>query len=69
MLENTIHNNEPKEYKNDITIRKVQALQGERSLTVVLPKEFAVILGITKGDYLKVNIQGKKIVLEKTDIQ
>lgn len=31
-------------------VRKVQALQGERSLTVVLPKEFATELGIAKGD-------------------
>lgn len=49
-------------------LRKVQALQGERSLTVVLPKEFALILGIVKGDYLKVRVDGKQLVLEKADI-
>jgi antitoxin component of MazEF toxin-antitoxin module len=53
---------------NNITIRKVQAFQGERSLTIVLPKEFAVVLGIVKGDYLKVSIVGTQIVMEKADI-
>jgi len=36
----------------NITLRKVQAYHGERSMTIVLPKEFAVELGILKGDYL-----------------
>jgi AbrB family looped-hinge helix DNA binding protein len=49
-------------------VRKVQALQGERSLTVVLPKEFATKLGITKGDYLKVVIENKRIVLERAEL-
>jgi AbrB family looped-hinge helix DNA binding protein len=53
---------------NHLEIRKVQALQGDRSLTVVLPKEFAILLEIGKGDYLKVTIEGKKLVLEKADI-
>jgi len=34
-----------------IEIRKVQALQGERSLTLVFPKEFATELGVRKGDF------------------
>ena len=49
-------------------VRKVQALQGERSLTIVLPKEFATQLGIVKGDYLKVQINGKQLVLERAEI-
>ena len=40
------------------------ALQGERSLTIVLPKDFHC-LGITKGDYLKVSVDGTQIVMEK----
>jgi hypothetical protein len=51
-----------------VELRKVQALQGERSLTVVLPKEFAVSLEIGKGDFLKVTLDGKKLVLEKAEI-
>lgn len=49
-------------------VRKVQALQGERSLTVVLPKEFATELGISKGDYLKVMIENNRLVLERAEL-
>jgi len=48
-----------------IELRRVQALQGERSFTIVLPKEFAVGLGIGKGDFLKCVVDGKKLVIEK----
>ena len=46
-------------------IRRVQALQGERSLTLVLPKQFAIELGITKGDFLKCKVDGHRIIVEK----
>ena len=49
----------------NLEIRRVQALQGERSFTVVLPKEFAVGLGIGRGDFLKCTVDGKKLVIEK----
>jgi Antidote-toxin recognition MazE, bacterial antitoxin len=52
-----------------VELRKVQALQGERTLTVVLPKEFASLLEIRKGDFLKVAVDGKKLVLEKADLE
>jgi bifunctional DNA-binding transcriptional regulator/antitoxin component of YhaV-PrlF toxin-antitoxin module len=48
-----------------IELRRVQALQGERSFTVVLPKEFAVGLGISRGDFLKCIVDGNKLVIEK----
>ena len=41
-----------------IELRRVQALQGERSFTVALPKEFAVGLGIGRGDFLKCIVDG-----------
>jgi hypothetical protein len=53
---------------HDLTLRRVQAYQGERSFTLVLPKEFATELGISKGDFLKVSLEGKSLVLEKADI-
>jgi AbrB family looped-hinge helix DNA binding protein len=49
-------------------LRKVQALQGEKSLTIVLPKEFATLLGIRKGDYLKVRLHDDKLIFEKAEI-
>jgi bifunctional DNA-binding transcriptional regulator/antitoxin component of YhaV-PrlF toxin-antitoxin module len=50
-----------------IELRRVQALQGERSLTLVFPKEFAIELGIGKGDFLKCRIDGKSLVVEKVN--
>lgn len=50
------------------TLRKVEAYHGERSLTIVLPRIFAVDLGITKGDYLKVKMENKKLIMEKADV-
>jgi hypothetical protein len=50
-------------------LRKVQALQGERSLVFVLPKSMAVQLGIEKGDYLSVHVElPRKIILEKAEV-
>lgn len=48
-------------------IRRVQALQGERSLTLVLPKQFAIELGIAKGDFLKCKIDGNRLIVEKVN--
>lgn len=46
-------------------IRKIQALTGERSFTFVLPKHFAVKLGIEKGNFLKCWINENKLIVEK----
>ena len=43
----------------------VQALHGERSMTIVLPKRIAESLHIAKGDLLDVSIEGNRLVLEK----
>jgi hypothetical protein len=54
--------------KINIEIRKVQALTGERSLTLVLPKTYAIELGIEKGHFLKCHIEDNKLILEKADL-
>ncbi|HET7283661.1 MAG TPA: AbrB/MazE/SpoVT family DNA-binding domain-containing protein [Nitrososphaeraceae archaeon] len=46
-------------------IRTVQALTGDRSLTLVLPKQYAIDLGLRKGDFVKVRLEGYRIVIEK----
>jgi hypothetical protein len=51
--------------KREIEIRRAQALTGDRSLTVVLPKHFATQLGIGKGDLLKCHIENNRLILEK----
>jgi bifunctional DNA-binding transcriptional regulator/antitoxin component of YhaV-PrlF toxin-antitoxin module len=51
-----------------IEIRRVQAYAGEKSLTIVLPKVFSERLQIGKGDFLKVHIEDKTLVLEKAEV-
>jgi hypothetical protein len=45
--------------------RKVQGLVGESSFSIVLPKSYAVNLGISKGEFLKVTCVDQRIVIEK----
>lgn len=55
----TNKNNNIREY------RKVQGLVGESSFSIVLPKSFAIALGIGKGDFVKVYTNDQKIIVEK----
>ena len=54
---------------NSPEIRKVQALTGDRSLTLVFPKQFAIELGVGKGDFLKCHIDGNRLIVEKLNIE
>jgi Antidote-toxin recognition MazE, bacterial antitoxin len=54
--------------KREIEIRRAQALTGDRSLTVVLPKHFANQLGISKGDFLKCYIENNQLILQKAEV-
>jgi hypothetical protein len=49
-------------------VRRVQALTGERSLTLVLPKILAIEMGIGKGDLLKVHREDNRLIVEKAEI-
>lgn len=51
----------------NIEIRRIQALTGDRSLTLVFPKQFAVELGIEKGDYLTCHVDGNRLIVQKLD--
>jgi hypothetical protein len=53
LKQDNINVNEQNTKENQI--RRVQALTGDRSFTFVLPKSFAVELGIGKGDFFKVS--------------
>lgn len=50
-----------------IHYRKIQGILGDQSFSVVLPKYYAQSLGISKGDYVKVTLEGNQIVLEKAE--
>jgi hypothetical protein len=45
---------------------KVPALVGDRSLTLVLPKSFAIDLGVGKGDFVNIYTEDRKIIKEKS---
>jgi hypothetical protein len=53
------------EHSANLEYRKVQGLVGEQSFSVVLPKSYAIHLGIGKGDFVKVSQQEQKIIIEK----
>jgi hypothetical protein len=48
-----------------IAYRKIQGLVGDYSFSLVLPKSYAINLGIGKGDFVKVFLENNKIVIEK----
>jgi Antidote-toxin recognition MazE, bacterial antitoxin len=50
-----------------VQYRKVQGLIGETSFSVILPKQYAINLGIGKGDFVKVHQDDNKIIVEKAD--
>jgi mRNA-degrading endonuclease RelE of RelBE toxin-antitoxin system len=52
-------------YTGKIEYRKVQGIVGEQSFSIVLPKQYAVNLGIGKGNFVKVHVEGSRIVIEK----
>jgi hypothetical protein len=54
-----------KSSNNNKEYRKVQGLVGESSFSIVLPKSFAIALGIGKGDFVKVYTENKKIIVER----
>ena len=50
---------------DNIEIRKLQALTGERSFTLVFAKQFAAELGIVRVDFLKCYVNGNRLIVEK----
>jgi phosphate uptake regulator len=45
--------------------RKVHGIMGEHSFSIVLPKLYALEIGIGKGDSVKVTRDSKRIIIEK----
>lgn len=52
---------------SEIEYRKTQAIFGNSTVGVVLPRSFANNLGIVKGDYLRMKRDGRQIIIEKAD--
>lgn len=45
--------------------RKVQAIMGEHSFSFVIPKKYAIEIGIGKGDFVKVILEKDQLVVKK----
>ena len=50
---------------NETHYRRIQGLVGEKSFCMVLPKSYAINLGIGKGDFVRVTQEGDKIIIER----
>lgn len=49
-------------------LRKIHFLgENDNSCRVVIPKKFATALQITNGNYVKMELDGKRIVMEKLE--
>ena len=48
-------------------IRKLQGIHGNSTYTIVLPKDFILILNLSKGDYLKCRISNHQLIIEKAE--
>lgn len=55
--------------QDSIEYRKTQAIFGNSTFGVVIPKNFVNNLGINKGDYLRIRQQGTQLILEKAEAQ
>lgn len=51
--------------QNKIEYRKVQAIHGNSTFVLVLPKDFVSDLDIAKGDYVRCSISDNKMIVEK----
>jgi hypothetical protein len=51
--------------RNKTEYRKVQAIHGNSTFVLVLPKDFVSVLDIAKGDYVKCSISDNKMIVEK----
>jgi hypothetical protein len=49
-------------------VRKIQAIHGETTFVLVIPKDFAERLKISKGDYVKCTIADDSLVVKKADL-
>ena len=49
-------------------VRKIQAIHGETTFVLVIPKDFAERLKIAKGDYVKCFIADDSLVVKKADL-
>lgn len=47
--------------------KKIQSIVGEHSFTIIMPKDFATQLGITKEDFVNAFCKDDHIIIEKNE--
>lgn len=52
-------------HRKKMEYRKIQTMMGDMSFILVLPKEYALHLGLRKGEFVKVYEEQNKIFIEK----
>ena len=57
-----------KYYTEKPEVRKIQAIHGETTFVLVIPREFVERLKIAKGDYVKCTIVDESLVVRKADL-
>jgi bifunctional DNA-binding transcriptional regulator/antitoxin component of YhaV-PrlF toxin-antitoxin module len=53
---------------HQIEVRKIQAIHGQTTFVLVIPKEFVERLKIAKGDYVKCTIADDSLVVKKAEL-
>lgn len=52
---------------NKTEFRKIQAIHGNSTLILVLPKDLALALKLAKGDYVKCKVRDSQLIVEKAE--
>jgi len=63
--ENQVHYGNNEGTIREYQYRKIQPILGGISFCVVLPKQYAIGIGLAKGDYVKVRQHNNAIIIEK----
>ena len=56
-----------KNNSNKVEYRKIQTIVGNISFSLILPKQYAIKLGLKKSDFVKVRQVDNKIIIEKAE--
>jgi bifunctional DNA-binding transcriptional regulator/antitoxin component of YhaV-PrlF toxin-antitoxin module len=54
--------------QDSVEYRKTQAIFGNSTFGIVIPKNFVNNLGIAKGDYLRITQEGSHLIIEKAEV-
>ena len=59
------HNQQENKNERQVAYHKVQGMTKHHSLAVILPKSYALNIGLKKGEFVKIYPEADKIIIEK----